>query len=111
MDGETCETRFLSRSRDRTLGAMFQRGLGRRILVFLYPRAERRLFHTFFCPPLRILALSGEGERLQDGLWPKNRLVRLPATRLVVECDPGLKLTPSDFRSIAAQAELLLAEV
>ena len=54
--------RLLASSWGRSIGAMFQRRLSEP-LVFGYPFAASRLFHTFFCPPLRIVAYDGCQER------------------------------------------------
>ena len=54
---------FIVNSGQRALGAMFTRSLNDEILVFFYPKSARRTFHTFFCPPIKIIALDEEGER------------------------------------------------
>lgn len=90
----------------RARGAMFQPALGRRVLVFVYPKPAPRLFHTFFCPPLRILALSEEGARLHEQVALPGQWVLLPAARIVVECDPGLPLNDENLKSIAACEEV-----
>ncbi|MGD8752268.1 MAG: hypothetical protein PVG14_12635, partial [Anaerolineales bacterium] len=54
----------------RAWGAMFRSCLGEIALAFVYPSIAPRIFHTFFCPPLRIIALSGEGEVLFDQVVP-----------------------------------------
>ena len=76
---------------------MFKRGLGDTALVFQFPRPAARLFHTFFCPPLRILALSEGGQIIHDQVVGPNRFVRLPPTRTVIEIDPQRKQLPSDL--------------
>lgn len=107
MDGENAQFRMLESGRQKRRGAMFRRSLGSTVLVFSYPRPAPRLFHTFFCPALRILALADDGQPLADSVWPANQFVRLPPTQLVVECDPALELAGSDLRAIAALAEFL----
>ena len=52
---------FLVTSEQRAIGAMFFDNLNEDILAFVYPTDAARTFHTFFCPPLRIVALSAEG--------------------------------------------------
>jgi len=99
--------RILRSRASHALGAMFRRRLGNEVLVFVYDRPAQRVFHTFFCPLMRILALTDEGEPLFDVVCKKNRLVHLPLTRLVVECAPELRITESDLRSIAAFAEFI----
>jgi uncharacterized membrane protein (UPF0127 family) len=73
----------------RALGAMFRTGLGDSGLVFLYPASAPRLFHTFFCPPLRLTALSEKGEVIFSRVIAPFSLVRIPPTRQVVEADPA----------------------
>lgn len=66
--------RLLTTPWQRALGAMFRTGLGDSELVFLYPYSAPRLFHTFFCPPLRLTALSEDGE-----IIPRRLLLRTSA--------------------------------
>lgn len=107
MDAVDVRFRLLKASPERRRGAMRRRNLGSEVLVFSYSRPAPRLFHTFLCPPLRILAFNDEGRPIVDGIWPGNMFVILPPTRLVVECDPAVDLTAADFRSIAAIANFL----
>jgi hypothetical protein len=86
------DIQLLTTSWQRALGAMFRKRVGDTGLAFLYPFAAPRLFHTFFCPPLRLLALSEQGGIVFDRVTPPNRFVRLPATRLVLEIDPAVPL-------------------
>ena len=79
---------FLVDSSQRSFGAMFQKSLKEDLLVFLYPIPAPRTFHTFFCPPLRMIALGEQGEALFDQVIQPGRLVRLPACKIVLECDP-----------------------
>jgi hypothetical protein len=76
----------------RALGAMFRAGLGDSELVFLYSYSAPRLFHTFFCPPLRLTALSEDGEIIFSRVIAPWRFVRLPPTRLVLETAPAASL-------------------
>jgi len=78
----------------RFRGAMFQKRLGETVLIFSYPHAAPRLFHTFFCPPLRIIALDDDREVLFDQVKQPGQFVRLPASRLIVEADPEQELPP-----------------
>lgn len=87
----------------RRRGAMFAQALGERVLVFRWPRASRRLFHSFFCPPLRVLALGENGEIVFDRVVLPGRLVRLPPCRLVLECDPGRMIDPQAIASAAQE--------
>ena len=82
------QTQFLITSSQRAIGAMFMRDLSRDILAFIYPTSEVRMFHTFFCPPLRIVALSAEGQVLFDEVITKWRFVKLPACSTIIETGP-----------------------
>ncbi len=79
---------FLTTSLQRSWGAMFCRDPHEDLLAFVYPQDAPRIFHTFFCPPLRIVALSGDGQVLFDQVISKWRFVQLPACRYVIETDP-----------------------
>ena len=57
---------LLTTSWQRARGAVFRKKLGDTGLAFLYPFTAPRLFHTFFCPPLRLTALSEQGEIVFD---------------------------------------------
>jgi hypothetical protein len=103
------EVRFLTRGWERGLGAMFRRDLDGQILVFIYQRPAAHLFHTFLSPPLRMLAIADDGDALFDAVVPPNRMAPLPASRLVVECDPGRKLDPADLAAIASAARAAAA--
>jgi hypothetical protein len=85
---------LLTTSWQRSRGAMFRKRLGNTGLVFLYPFAAPRLFHTFFCPPLRLTALSEQGEIVFNRVISPHHFVGLPATRLVLESDPAAALPP-----------------
>ena len=88
------EIRLLTTSWQRALGAMFRKSLGNTGLAFLYPYIAPRLYHTFFCPPLRLTAFSEQGKIIFDRVTPSRRFVRLPPTRLVLESDPAAALPP-----------------
>jgi hypothetical protein len=90
---------------------MFKRNLGETVLVFAYPHAAPRLFHTFCCPPLRVIALEREGETVFDQVIPRGRFVRLPATQIVIETDPNLQLSPTELRRLARTAPETAAAV
>lgn len=92
---------LLTTSWQRSMGAMFKKLLNDTVLVFVYPHPAPRLFHTFFCPPLRILALSEVGEILFDQVIIRHQFVRLPATRLILETAPGIVLSPDDLNTLA----------
>ena len=85
---------FLTTSWQRSWGAMFSKALREDILVFAYPTDAPRTFHTFFCPPLRIVAIGADGQILFDEAVSNWRFVKLPACRYVIETDPQ-----NDYRS------------
>ncbi|MBC8508193.1 MAG: hypothetical protein H8D34_25310, partial [Chloroflexi bacterium] len=90
----------------RARGAMFRGKLGKTVLVFIYPYAAPRLFHTFFCSPLHILALNGEGGIVFDQIVSPNRFIQIPASRIIIESDPDTELPPLDeFRSLGQEAQ------
>jgi hypothetical protein len=79
----------LSNSYQRALGAMFRiRGLAKNVLIFVYPVASKRLYTTWFCPPLRILCFGELGDVIFNEVLTGGRFVELPETRLVIEVDP-----------------------
>jgi hypothetical protein len=69
-------------------GAMFRRLPEDVVLAFPYPAPSRRLFHTFFCPPLRIVALDEGGQPIYDRVITAWQFVQLPPTRLILEMHP-----------------------
>lgn len=85
---------FLIDSVQRALGAMLMRDLKEDVLAFIYPSATARTFHTFFCPPLRIVALNAQGEILFDEVISKWRFVKLPACQYVIETGPQVDYRP-----------------
>jgi hypothetical protein len=88
------QLQFLITSEQRASGAMFMKDLKENILAFVYPTDTARTFHTFFCPPLRIVALSVEGRVLFDEIIPKWRIVKMPTCRYVIETDPKVDYRP-----------------
>ncbi|HLE15548.1 MAG TPA: hypothetical protein VI776_12435 [Anaerolineales bacterium] len=88
------DLRLLITPWQRALGAMFWNRLGDTGLVFLYPFAVPRLFHTFFCPPLRLTALSEQGSIIFNRIASPRRFVRLPPSRLILASDPAAALPP-----------------
>jgi len=82
-------------------GAMFRKRLGETVLLFAYPHPAPRLFHTFFCPSLRIIALDNAGEICFDQVKQSGRLVRLPASRLIIEADPDQEFPPEFPQDLA----------
>jgi hypothetical protein len=86
---------FLIDSSQRSHGAMFSTSpLTQDLLVFVYPEAAPRLFHTFFCPTLRVIALDDNGKFLFDQIIQPNRFVRLPTCKVVLETDPIVDVQP-----------------
>ena len=79
---------FLISSEQRASGAMFMDTLNETVLAFIYPTDGTRTFHTFFCPPMRIVALSADGQVLFEELIVKWKWVRLPVCRYVIETGP-----------------------
>lgn len=80
--------RVLRNSYERAIGAMFCSPLKNKVLAFVYPFACERIFHTWFCPRLRILCFDGTGRLSYNRLIEPWQWVRLPETRLVLELDP-----------------------
>jgi hypothetical protein len=85
---------FLLTSEQRALGALFFDNMNENILAFVYPSDAARTFHTFFCPPLRIIALSTNGEVLFDQVIQPWKFARLPACRYVIETGPSVDYRP-----------------
>ncbi|MCC6986390.1 MAG: hypothetical protein IT309_08175 [Anaerolineales bacterium] len=88
------QLQFLTTSEQRASGAMFMGSLNNTVLAFIYPADGTRVFHTFFCPPMRIAALSAEGEVVFDEVVTKWRRVKLPACRYVIETGPKVEYRP-----------------
>lgn len=78
----------------KALGAQFKRKLGEKILVFRYPYPAARLFHTLWCPPLRVVVVDDDTESAKvvfDKVVKPWRFVTLPAGKLVLEMDPDVE--------------------
>ncbi len=90
---EVTEIFVLSSPWQRSIGAMFRGALRGRALVFDYPHSAVRLFHTFFCAPLRILALDDEYQIMHDEVIASWRFVNLPVCRVVLEVDPQANMS------------------
>ena len=74
----------------RKLGAQFRKSLNGEVLVFKYPHPAPRVFHTMWCPPLRIVVLDSDSidaKVLFDKVIKPWSFVSLPAGRLVLEMD------------------------
>lgn len=84
--------RILDTAIQRSIGAMFRKSLGEDVLVFVYDGNLPRLFHTFFCPPLRIIALDADEKPVFDDVVLPFRFVLLPSCRYIIECDPQANL-------------------
>lgn len=80
----------------RARGAQFKPNLNGEILVFRYPHPAAHLFHTMWCPPLRIVVVNA---KLEDGKVVFDRVVEpwhfvnLPVGDLVLEMDPNTEYT------------------
>lgn len=75
----------------RMVGAQFRTNFGKEIFVFDYPHPAKRLFHTMWCPPLRIVVLDIDNvnhEVLFDQIVQPWHFVNLPAGRVILEMDP-----------------------
>ena len=79
--------RVLTSPYQRASGAMFHPRLEEKVLAFAYPVAARRIFLTWFCPPLRILCFEDDGGLIENRVITRWQFVPLPRTRLVVELD------------------------
>ena len=88
----------------RARGAMFRGKLDEKFLVFIYPHAAPRLFHTFFCSPLRIFAMNKQGEIVYDQVASPNRFIRIPVSCIIVESDSDVELPPvSELRRLGQE--------
>ena len=71
----------------RALGAQFKRSMRDDILIFRYPHPSTHLFHTMWCPPLRIVAVNTQTEKSKvvfDQVVQPWRFVKLPAGDMVL---------------------------
>ena len=88
----------------QALGVMFRRKLGEQVFVFPYPSKAHRLFQTFFCPSLRIVALEKMGNQQAKNVFEKVvrpwHFVSLPPADLIVEMAPDMQMD-----------EILIAEI
>jgi uncharacterized membrane protein (UPF0127 family) len=100
------DAKLLTTPGQRARGAMFRNRLGETVLLFCYPNPAPRLFHTFFCPPLRIVALNDSGLILFDQVRPPGQLIRLPTSRLIIEADPVQELPPARMWELAKRARV-----
>ena len=85
---------FIVTSAQRALGAMFSSNLNDEMLVFFYPESAPRTFHTFFCPPIKMIALDADGQVVFDETINKWRFVHLPACKFVIETAPKVDTLP-----------------
>jgi hypothetical protein len=85
---------FIVNSGQRALGAMFTKSLNDEILVFFYPESASRTFHTFFCPPIKMIALDADGQVVFEEIVTKWRFVHLPACKFVIETAPKVNTQP-----------------
>ncbi|MBT4459960.1 MAG: hypothetical protein HOC56_16990 [Anaerolineae bacterium] len=80
----------------QALGVMFRRELSEQVFVFPYPTKARRLYQTFFCPPLRIVALAKKSDRSADVVFDQVvqpwHFVSLPKTDVVVEMATNMQM-------------------
>ena len=75
----------------RALGAQFKLSLKGDILLFPYPHPSAHLFHTMWCPPLRIVVVNAHSQDRKvvfDRVVKPWSFVNLPAGDLVMEMDP-----------------------
>ena len=61
---------------------MFMESLNDTVLAFIYPTDGTRTFHTFFCPPMWIIALSAEGQAVFDEVITKHHEIDSEALRI-----------------------------
>lgn len=106
---------WIASPNEDALGASHRTSLGDEILAFVYPVAARRIYSTFFCPKLRIVAIDEKKRAaIFDQIVSPSSFVVLPATRLVLEMDPGVDygdLLPDILAKISDQAESERGEI
>jgi hypothetical protein len=88
--------RWIDTRLKRAMGAQFKTSLNGEILVFSYPHTASHLFHTMWCPPLRIVVVdahSESGKVVFDRVVEPWRFVNLPAGNFVLEMDPNTDYT------------------
>src|SRR4030065_120509 len=89
---------WMNTSLKRLVGAQFRKNLNGEILLFRYPYPATRMFHTMWCPPLRIVVLENDSidaKVLFEKIVEPWRFVSLPAGKLILEMDPDM-----DYRNI-----------
>jgi hypothetical protein len=77
---------------ERAMGAQFKPSLNGEILIFSYPHPSAHVFHTMWCPPLRIVVVNAQSENgkvVFDRVIKPWRVVNLPVGNLVLEMDPS----------------------
>ncbi len=93
--------RWMDTSLKRLMGAQFRKDLNGEILIFRYPFPATRMFHTMWCPPLKIVVLdnkSSDPTVIFDKVIEPWRIVSLPAGELVLEMDPD-----TEYQSILSE--------
>src|SRR5262245_19279951 len=95
MLNQTVPVQFFDTSSKRDFGLMGRRPsqLAGKAFAFIYAFEAERLFHTFFCPAMRLLAFSEAGVKLFDRVVERGQFVRVPATRLIIESHPDTDTT------------------
>jgi hypothetical protein len=94
----------MNTSLKRFIGAQFRKSLDGEVLVFRYPHPAQHLFHTMWCPPLRIVVLASDyvdAPVLFDQVIKPWSFVSLPAGKLVLEMDPD-----TDYRIVLPEITL-----
>jgi hypothetical protein len=83
---------LISSSNEEAQGPLQRSSLGDEILVFIYPVVARRVYSTFSGPVLRIVAIDDKKHTaIFDQVVQPSNFIVLPATRLVLEMDPGVE--------------------
>lgn len=93
--------RWMNTSLKRFIGAQFRKSLEGEVLVFRYPYPAEHVFHTMWCPPLRIVVLASDSvdtRVLFDRIIKPWSIISLPAGELILEMDPD-----TDYRNILPQ--------
>jgi hypothetical protein len=88
--------RWIDTRLQRAIGAQFKTSLNGEILVFSYPHTASHLFHTMWCPPLRIVVVDVQSDSSKvvfDRVVEPWHFVNLPAGNLVLEMDPTTDYT------------------
>jgi len=109
------QVRFLLTPQEHAQGAMGKSSLGNEILAFVYPIHVPRIYFTFFCHPLRIVAIDIKKHKaVFDKVIQPSQFVFLPPTCLVLEMDPGVDyqdVLESIFAEIDQKARKVMAGV